>query len=209
MSIATRPRQKRTRGRWLLAIAFTWLLNGAGLAQADENTSPPLRPQVACPTELETVVAGLLRDLPSYTNRVIQRSSGPFRQIQRPTTVLVTSQPEFEPIDLELWAYTFAPPTEEPIYQVFFTTLERQYIDLKAVELQHYHWLFLSRSRAESNDWQLAFMFSRQGDYPDWGRVLTPPIESTYGAVGRAVQLWLRDCRAQAVEPIPPPASPP
>ena len=186
------------------AIASTHLLplSWAAPAVADEAASTPLRPQVACPTQLETVVAGLLRDLPSYSNRVIQRSSGPFREIQRPTTVLITSQPEFQPLDLDRWTYTFDADTEDLVYQIFFTTLERQYVDLRAVELQHYHWLFLTRSHAEGNDWRLAFMLSRQGDYPNLGRVLTPPIDSTYGAIGRAVQLWLRDCRAQAIKPI-------
>ncbi|NJN01473.1 MAG: hypothetical protein HC873_00880 [Leptolyngbyaceae cyanobacterium SL_1_1] len=187
----------------IAAIALTNLLFSLGGASASTQDVPStfLRPQVACPTDLETVVTGLLRDLPGYTNRVIQRSSGPFRDIQRPTTVLIASQPEFEPLDLDRWTYTFEPDSESPLYQIFFTTLERQYDDLKAVELQHYHWLFLTRTREDSNDWQIALMLSRQGDYPDFERVLTPPIESTYGAVGRAVELWLRDCRAQAVEP--------
>ncbi|MEL6764251.1 MAG: hypothetical protein AAFO87_11435, partial [Cyanobacteria bacterium J06607_6] len=42
-------------------------------AEVVEDAAPFLRPPMACPEDMETLVTGLLRDLPSYTNRVAAR----------------------------------------------------------------------------------------------------------------------------------------
>ena len=125
--------------------------------------SAPLRPVSACPHDLETLTTGLTRDLPSYANRVAYRNFGKFRQLQRPSTVILASQPDFEPLELPSPSSSSAPAAEGGVDQVFLTTLERQYNQDEAVDLQHYHWLFLTQ--AESG-WYLAFMFSRLGAYP-------------------------------------------
>ncbi|MEO0824574.1 MAG: hypothetical protein AAFW84_03945 [Cyanobacteria bacterium J06635_15] len=168
----------------------------------------PLRVRTPCPADLDTLMQGLLRDLPSYTNRVHQRSSGPYREIQLPGSVLIASQPDFRPLTLNDWGSPQS-TTPEPqnledptLYQVFFTTLEGQQTDAEAQRLQRYHWVFLTRSSEADNDWRLAFMYSRIGDYPAVVSPATPPEETTYSAIGQGIRLWLRDCRAQAVDPV-------
>lgn len=139
---------------------------------------------------VETLTGQLLRDLPSYTNRISQN-------IRRRTTnvysyVIAAGRPEFAPLTLGPGDYS---PTDspQPPQQVFLTTLERQYADGKAVELQQYHWLFLTQS---SSGWRLAMMFSRIGTYPS-GRPPTPPRDSSDGIIAQAIRTWLRDCQAR------------
>lgn len=144
----------------------------------------------------------MLKDLPSYANRVMQRSRRLSRTTGSMSYVLVAGQPEFEPLTLGPGEYT--PPTTatdlEPPKQVFFTTLERQYRDRKASYLQLYHWLFLTQT---TEGWRVAMMFSRIGSSSE--RPPTPPLESSKGVVGQAVKVWLRDCRAGAIRGSSPP----
>lgn len=149
-----------------------------------------------CPTDVEPLVSLLIRDLPSYANRVIQRS----RRLSRADEnyyVLIAGRPEFSPLTLGPGQYTPTPPSAdvEPPQQVFITTLERQYQGGKAVSIQHYHWLFLVET---PDGWRLAMMFSRFGS-ASAGRPPTAPRESSNGVIGQAVNLWLRDCRAGAI----------
>ena len=165
--------------------------------------SAPLRPVSACPDDLATLTMGLIRDLPSYANRVGYRNFGKLRQLQRPSTVILVSQPDFEPLELTARSYTAASSAEDSVDQVFLTTLERQYNQAEAIELQHYHWLFLTQA---DSGWYLAFMFSRLGSYPSiqplTPQPLTPPRDSSEGLMAEAIRLWLRDCRAGAVYPV-------
>jgi len=109
-----------------------------------------------CPADVETLTSQLIRDLPSYANRVIQRS----RRLNR-------------------------------------TVDSFSYLGGKAIESQHYHWLFLTQT---PSGWRLALMFSRIGSSSP-GRPPTPPRESSKGVIGQAVTIWLRDCRAGAIRP--------
>ncbi len=132
----------------------------------------------------------MLDDLPSYANRVIQRARRRDRSLDLFSYVLLAGKPEFEPLPLTQNQYQ--PILKDAAKQVFFTTLERQYDDNKAVTMQHYHWLFLTQT---TNGWRLAMVFSQlaslgKGDPP------LPPQETSDGVVGQAVDLWLRDCRA-------------
>ena len=189
-----------------LPMALVSLLGGCavGIAAPEANF---LRPPQSCPTDLGLLTAGLLRDLPSYANRVAIRSLG--TQINQPYrfgSVLLAGAAEFEPIDLNNYGSATTPP-EEAVRQVFFTTLERQYISqTEAVELQHYHWLFLVPDEA---GWRMVLLFSSLGGYPTSLRAPTPPQESSEGVIGQAVWLWLRDCRAGAIDPIDPSAAGP
>ncbi|MFK8182762.1 MAG: hypothetical protein AB8B99_05255 [Phormidesmis sp.] len=179
----------------------------------------PLRSPTACPADIETLSALLIRDIPNYTNRVLQRATAVIpdykdaddgdtettetnnrlrREPYRPAFVLVAGRPELEPLDLNQYAFTTDPTAGGPLTQLFFTTLSRQYSGNTTNDVQSYHWLFL----AESEDgWWLAFMFS-QIDDAKTPRAPTPPRESSSGSVGQAVQLWLRDCRAGAIYPL-------
>jgi len=152
-----------------------------------------------CPADVETLTSQLIRDLPSYANRVIQRSRRLNRTVDSFSYVLVAGKPEFAPLSLGPGQYSSAASVAdvEPPKQVFITTLERQYLGGKAIESQHYHWLFLTQT---PGGWRLALMFSRIGSSSP-GRSPTPPRESSKGVIGQAVTLWLRDCRAGAIRP--------
>lgn len=187
------------RSRWLLTLL------GVGLwgAPAWAADLPQIPPPIACPDRLEDLTPLLLRDLPSYANRVTQRS---FRASlgaevnreaieDRPGYVVLAGRPEFEPLSLGPGQYAPTEPSEGAVQQLFFTTLERQYIYNRPVNFQHYHWLFLARS---DSGWWLVSLFSRIGDRSG-AEPPTPPRDASQGAIGQAVRLWLRDCRAGAV----------
>ncbi len=180
----------------------------------DPRPYNPLRPYTACPTTAESLTRLLIRDIPNYTNRVLQRTvaviphregaavqsvGSPLRrEPYRPSYVLIAGRPELDPVDLNQYAFTTEPDSGGPLTQLFFTTLSRQYSGLKANELQEYHWLFLSQA---DDGWRLAFMFSAVDDV-ETVRSPTPPRENSEGSVGQAVQLWLKDCRAGAINPL-------
>lgn len=174
-----------------------------------------LRPSEACPAEYETLVATLLRDLPQYANLVVARSFrpsmvNPATEVNRPATpptpspvgtMLIASQPDFEPIDLSERAFGTGVNSDSDLRQVFFTTLERQYLSNQVVSLQQFHWLFLVQAE---DGWRSVLLYSSLGGDPARDvadQRLTPPQESSQGVVGQAVRLWLRDCRAGAVFP--------
>jgi hypothetical protein len=165
-----------------------------------------LRPWSPCPTDLSSLTVGLLRDLPSYANRVAIRQMDLARLATVPSsTVLVTSPPDLIPIDL----VTQESGVDPTLQQVFFTTLEQQHWPDRTASLQHHHWLFLAPT---AEGWHLALLYSSLGPYPTGGivpgRPPTPPQESSDGIIGQAIRLWLRDCRAGAVFPAAPAESP-
>lgn len=146
--------------------------------------------------DVETLTAQLLKDLPSYANRVSQRLRRPNRIFDIYTYVLLAGRPEFAPLTLGPGEYLPSEPTAmDETTQVFITTLERQYTDGKPVELQEYHWLFLTKT---NSGWRLAMMFSRTGTYPS-KQPPTRPRDSSNGVIAQAVRIWLRDCQAGSV----------
>jgi hypothetical protein len=180
--------------QWLLFACCVGLQGGFCF----EDIRAMAAPSNACPADVETLTALLIRDVPSYANRVIQRS----RRLSRRDTslfyVVLAGRPEFEPLPLSPISDPSLTPTDKAQpQQVFFTTLERQYTGGKAVESQLYHWLFLTQT---SGGWRLALMFSQFGSSVR-GRPPTPPQESSNGIVGQAVTNWLRDCRAGVIKP--------
>ncbi|PZO22857.1 MAG: hypothetical protein DCF25_01775 [Leptolyngbya foveolarum] len=165
----------------------------------------PLRPAATCPEDVESLTALLIRDLPGYTNRVLQRTVAALpnndvegRAAYRPSYVLIAGRAEFEPLDLDDYTLTTESAAGGPLTQVFFTTLSRQYAGLRDRRVQEYHWLFLTQA---TDGWRLAFMFS-EIDAAQTTRTALPPRENSEGSVGKAVQLWLRDCRAGAIYPL-------
>ncbi|MEG4342035.1 hypothetical protein QUB70_01935 [Microcoleus sp. A003_D6] len=143
-----------------------------------------------CPADLETLVDRLLQDLPSYANRVIVRSHFSSNKNTPPGYVLpqiiLAGRPEFEPLPLN-----FEDALPEKATQVFITTLERQYRGGQRVEIQQYHWLFLTKTE---NGWELVKIVSRFGTAVDVRPLLGQDSES---AIAEAIRLWLRDCRAK------------
>ena len=191
----------------LLAIGILGILgtfsppiHSQSISSPKENPKPKTR--TVCPADINALVPLLLRDLPSYANRVQQRARRLSRSIDIPKNyVIIAGQPEFEPLTLGPGAYTSDVPatiSQEQPQQIFVTTLERQYVDKTAVELQHYHWLFLTQT---SRGWTLVMMFSRIGSYPA-KQPPTPPRDSSNGIIAEAIRLWLRDCRAGSIRPL-------
>ncbi len=189
----SRIRQANGRRFFLISLVSLVSLVSSHAALTTENT------RFSCPAELETLIALLLRDLPSYANRVTQRARRRSRSVEVYSYVILAGRPEFEPLTLGPGEYNQAPPdyNSENLRQVFITTLERQYVDNKPVLLQQYHWLFLTKT---DSGWRLAIMFSQTGLYSN-DRPPTAPRESSQGVIGQAIQIWLRDCRAGVIRP--------
>lgn len=177
---------------WWIGILTVAISLGIGDNLAASQISTATNPKQStntCPTEIETLVSLLLNDLPNYANRVIQRTQALHRQAGVDSYIIAAGKPELEPLDLPQIQYN-SHSSEYP-EQVFFTTLERRYLNNRKIETENYHWLFLTQT---SSGWHLVTMFSRFGasarEYPS-----TPPLETSNGIVGQAISLWLRDCR--------------
>jgi hypothetical protein len=147
---------------------------------------------------IENLVTTLMRDLPSYANRASQRA----RRLQRKTDVYsymsVAGKPDFTPLPLNPGINTTDAPksSDEKVEQVFFTTLERQYTGRRSLQLQEFHWLFLTKN---NSGWQMVTMFSQIGSYPVTKNPPTPPRDSSNGTVAQGINAWLRDCRAGSI----------
>lgn len=147
-----------------------------------------------CPSDVTGLTSMLLKDLPSYANRVIQRTQDSHRKAGIDSYIITAGKAEFKPLNLPKIQYN--PLNSQSPEQIFFTVLERQYIDNhKIVEIETYHWLFLTQT---SSGWRMVMMFSRFGDRRE-DNVPTPPQETSNGIIGQGIQLWLRDCRAGRV----------
>ncbi|NJN20175.1 MAG: hypothetical protein HC812_01910 [Leptolyngbya sp. RL_3_1] len=86
-------------------------------------------------------------------------------------TVLVAGRAEFEPLDISDRLFDSDRYDPEAIQQVFFTTLERQYTETEPVQIQQFHWLFLTQA---DDGWRVVLMFSRLGVVGDQPRPPTP-----------------------------------
>lgn len=147
--------------------------------------------------DLSTLTTKLLRDLPAYFNRATQRARRLDRSVEVYSYMLVAGKPDFTPLPLKSWTDETDKSTGEKkgVEQVFFTTLERQYVKGKAVQLQGFHRLFLTKSES---GWRMSMMYSQTGGYPKQ-KPPTPPRESSNSAVAQGIKTWLRDCRAQSL----------
>lgn len=152
------------------------------------------KPAPSCQRQdIKTLTNRLLQDLPSYANRASQRARRLSRKSDFYSYVLVAGRPEFEPLTLGPGVYTPKSSADSQIQQIFFTTLERQYTAGQAIELQEFHWVFLTQTKS---GWRLATMFSQIGGYP-MKKPPTPPRESSDGVIAQAIEVWLRDCHAR------------
>jgi len=160
------------------------------------HQSAPIRPNITCPDTVDALLPMLLRDLPSYANRVLMRSQTPTLPSVPLSYVLLAGKPDLTP--LPLGSAGSLPLTPDPtVQQLFFTTLERQYSVHQVTALQSYHWVFLTRT---SQGWRLVLMFSRLGEVTP-GSPPAPPQDTSQGAIAQALRLWLRDCEAGAISP--------
>ena len=144
---------------------------------------------------IEILMTELLRNLPSYANRASQRGRRLSRATQTYSYMLMAGKPEFVPLPtnpIEDTENVSKKSQGKDVKQVFFTTLERQYIKGKPIQSQQFHWLFLTKTE---DSWRMVMMFTQTGSYPK-NKPPTPPRDSSNGVVGQAIQTWLRDCRA-------------
>ena len=144
----------------------------------------------ACPQELKPLTERMLNDLPSYANRVIQRSRLPGNKVSLSSYMIVAGQPNYQPLPLKVRQLDTKLPDDTK--QVFFTTLERAFYKKSFQDSQNYHWLFLTSS---GGHWQQVLLYTQLGSINPNNPPL-PPQESSQGVVGQAVRLWLRDCEA-------------
>ncbi|OLP20390.1 hypothetical protein BST81_01290 [Leptolyngbya sp. 'hensonii'] len=171
-----------------------------GLGSVPAIAAPPVPitvPVSACPSDVEILTGLLLKDLPSYANRVSQQARNRRRTPNPAAYVIVAGRPEFEPLPVSRERYG-APPSGEELKQIFITTLEREYVGTTIVDIQVFHWLFLVQTR---QGWQLSMMFSRIGAYPA-GKPPSPPEDTSDGIIAGAVKNWLRDCNAGALRSL-------
>jgi hypothetical protein len=141
-----------------------------------------------CPVKVASLATLLVRDLPSYANRLIQQRR---KRTDRVYSSLITaSVPELQPIAIGSREYPPNFPQAAPT-QVFITTLETQYTDTRSAQLQQFHWLFLAQTR---QGWRLANIYTRTGGFPLKNNPISPPVESSKTIVGEAVSVWLNDC---------------
>jgi hypothetical protein len=168
--------------------------NATPLLVANESAAKPSQESFTCPNQLPELTALLLRDLPAYSNRIIQRTQDLNQAAGNENYIITASKAEFEPLTLPRLQYD---PIDRDPEQVFFTVLERQYIQGKIVDTQTYHWLFLTLTHS---GWRTVMLFSRFGN--SQAGLATPPQETTNGITGRGVELWLRDCRAGTVHKL-------
>jgi hypothetical protein len=172
------------KGGLFVFVAIVYLLLQKG-SHAQE-----IRQRVACPSDVETLMTLMLKDLPSYGNRVTQRARRGDRSVAVYNYIVLAGNPEFEALPLTNLQYE--PVLPDDTQQVFFTTLERQYNKTEVVLLQNYYWLFLTPT---SDGWRSVLLFSQLADLQQDDLPL-PPQDAMNGAIGQGIKLWLKDCRA-------------
>jgi hypothetical protein len=141
-----------------------------------------------CPTKLDSLTNLLVRDLPGYTNRLIQQRRT--RTDKLYSSIVTASMPELKPIETISREYPARFP-QSAASQVFISTLERQYTGLQSNQLQQFHWLFLAQTRM---GWRLVNIYSRTSGFPTANTAISPPIESSKTVVGESIRIWLNDC---------------
>jgi hypothetical protein len=142
----------------------------------------------ACPVKLENLTNLLVRDLPSYGNRLIQQRRKRTDEVY--SSIVTASVPDLKPIEIVSREYPPQFPQAAPT-QVFISTLERQYTGIQSTRLQQFHWLFIAKTRL---GWRLVNIYSRTSGFPSTNAAITPPIESSSTIVGEAIGVWLNDC---------------
>ncbi|GAX38197.1 hypothetical protein [Nodularia sp. NIES-3585] len=199
--------KSKNYGLWLVAFGF-WLVAVNGVNNSVFASTPVLLNQrnavkdglssTCSEQSLEKLTTQLLQDLPSYANRVTQRARRRSRSSDIYSYLLVAGKPEFQPLPINTGVHNAdgQKSTATGVEQVFFTTLERQYIAGKIVESQQFHWLLLTKS---NTGWRLVMMFTQIGAYPQQQQVISPPRDSSKGVIAQAVKTWLRDCQAGSV----------
>ncbi|WP_249213927.1 hypothetical protein [Synechocystis sp. PCC 7338] len=165
------------------------LLTNLGLSSVQARNQPSSH-QGHCQHQqpLTELMPPLLEALPSYTNRVMQRSQ--IGGVPLRTYILIAGNADFDPLPLaqQQWQPALPDTTE----QVFFTTLERSYTDQRAIASQNFYWAFFVQTE---QGWQLALLYQQLGgSSPE--QPTSPRRDASTGAIAQGIRLWLRDCQA-------------
>jgi hypothetical protein len=115
---------------------------------------------VACPAKLSSLAELLVRDLPSYGNRISQQRRKRTDRVY--SSIVTASAPELQPLPIVSREYPAQFPQAAPT-QVFISTLENQYTGNRSAQIQQFHWLFLAQTR---QGWRLANIYTRTGGFP-------------------------------------------
>lgn len=178
---------------WTVAILLILLnpitdLSVSALTLATIIIRPHSSRQATCPTDLQSLLDKMLLDLPSYTNRVIQRGiTG--RAFEKDIYILIARQLN----ELESLPFDVNLENSSETSLVYFQTWERKHYPNKILRFQRYHWLFL---RQTETGWVLEKMFSKSSSYPRYG-LYPVPGETSNSAIAQGIRLWLRDCQAR------------
>ena len=158
------------------------------------NNYQPSKQSFDCHSQnLEPLIEKMLNDLPSYANRVIQRSRPSERTVSWNSYVILAGKPDYTPLPIKTSQYQTSLPDQTK--QVFFTTLEKQYSPQGFQERQNYYWLFLTYTL---DGWKMVMLYTQLGStIPNTPP--SPPQETSQGIVGSAINLWLRDCQAGTI----------
>ena len=178
---------------WQLSILAIIIFLIVPIKLAHSQNAGSSEDNFSCPDDFNQLTSLLLKDLPDYSNRVIQRTQRLNKQAGVRNYIITAGRAEFEPLKLPHIQYN--PINENEPKQVFFTVAEKQYKNNKITTIQTYHWLFLTQT---DSGWRMVMMFSRFGNSQE-NTPPAPPKETTNGIIGQGVQLWLRDCRAGTV----------
>ncbi|MGB3404264.1 MAG: hypothetical protein WBA77_16385 [Microcoleaceae cyanobacterium] len=138
-----------------------------------------------CLVTADSVLNLLLPALPSYTNRVLQRS--PEVGLGEKSSYVISAQGLTQPpfsLETEL-------TEQQNLSSIYLMTWERRYRNQTIFSVQRYHWLFL---RQTPEGWELVKLFSQSGPYPGY-KLFPEPMDTTKGAMAEAIRLWLRDCQ--------------
>jgi hypothetical protein len=181
---------------WITIITYFSLLF-THWEQVDASDKIPLK-SICSQQNLETLTTNLLRDLPDYANRTSQSARRLSRKVDIYSYIIFAGKPDFTPLPLNPYGMSTNPTQtiDDQIDQVFFTTLERQYTAGKAIEIQQFHRLLLTKT---NSGWRKVMMFTKTGTYPV-NKISTPIKDTSDGAVGKAVDIWLRDCEAGSIK---------
>jgi hypothetical protein len=170
--------------RQRISIILGWSVDTVGYKSVRILAAAPN----TCPAKLASLTDVLVRDLPSYTNRIIQQRRKRTDLVY--SSMITASMPDLRSIESFSREYPAQFPQNAPT-QVFISTLERQYTGTKSAQLQQFHWLFLANTRF---GWRLVNMYSQTGGSPGADTPVAPPIESSKTIVGEAISVWLNDC---------------
>lgn len=148
----------------------------------------PLTAASNCPKEFEPFVTEMLAELPAYANRVNTRVNN------RQTYVILAGRADFE--DLPLLQASFPPPdqAENPVRQVFFSTLLKRFSQNKIIQQQEHHWLLMAPS---DRGWEFVQLYSILESYPSQ-KLAAPPRNSSEGSIATAIKDWLKACHYNA-----------